>query len=122
MRRVPSAQPVAALQPLHLTHSHVAGIVHRDVKLENCLLLNDSPDELHIKLADFGLAKDFTGKDPLLTLCGSPQYVAPEIISTQRTRRVRAGAVPFLSGKQATYPHKNCGGICRLCARCWPTA
>jgi len=54
--------------------------VHRDLKLENILLLNNSHDA-PIKIADFGLSKNFAPNDVLSTMCGSPQYVAPEILN-----------------------------------------
>ena len=47
------------------------GIVHRDVKLENLLLAKEG--SLEVKLADFGLCKDFSD-NALSTMCGSPQY------------------------------------------------
>ena len=46
------------------------GIVHRDVKLENLLLAKEG--SLEVKLADFGLCKDFSDT-ALSTMCGSPQ-------------------------------------------------
>lgn len=58
-------------------------IVHRDLKLEN-LLLVQRKDISAIKLADFGLAKRFGGAAALSTVCGTPQYVAPEIIKVRR--------------------------------------
>lgn len=63
----------------HLFQPCAAGIVHRDLKLENILLqteANDAP----IKIADFGLSKCYAPGDVLSTMCGSPQYVAPEIL------------------------------------------
>jgi len=57
---------------------HRKGIVHRDIKLEN-ILLTDPVDCTRIKLADFGYSKRITGKNCLYTLCGSPDYVAPEL-------------------------------------------
>ena len=63
----------------HLFQPFAAGIVHRDLKLENILLqteANDAP----IKIADFGLSKCYAPGDVLSTMCGSPQYVAPEIL------------------------------------------
>jgi len=63
-------------------YCHDLGIVHRDIKPENILLV-DSKDDSSIKLADFGFAKkvDFGGFNSLQTACGTPGYVAPEIIT-----------------------------------------
>ena len=55
------------------------GIVHRDLKLENMLMV-DRTDKSPIKIADFGLSKFFAPGTVLSTMCGSPQYVAPEIL------------------------------------------
>ncbi|KAE8882913.1 hypothetical protein PF005_g4296 [Phytophthora fragariae] len=62
---------------------HDADVVHRDLKPEN-LLLSSQEDDADIKLADFGFAKkaaiqngDAAG---LSTACGTPGYVAPEIL------------------------------------------
>ena len=61
----------------------VRGVVHRDLKLEN-LLLAAPGDISAIKIADFGLAKKATRADCLLdTICGTPQYVAPEVIAVR---------------------------------------
>lgn len=58
---------------------HKKHIVHRDIKLENILLSNRN-DDSKIKLADFGCAHPFTpGETTLRSLCGSPQYAAPEL-------------------------------------------
>mmetsp|Transcript_10222 Transcript_10222/g.20977 ORF Transcript_10222/g.20977 Transcript_10222/m.20977 type:complete len:262 (-) Transcript_10222:494-1279(-) len=62
-----------------LAYLHKKGIVHRDLKPENFLLADDSRDA-NIKIADFGFACDVTGPHDLHGLCGSPGYVAPEII------------------------------------------
>lgn len=59
-------------------YMHDIGIVHRDLKLEN-LLLAKKGDIHSIKIADFGLAKK-QAQAQLSTICGTPQYVAPEVI------------------------------------------
>jgi len=56
---------------------HLKGIVHRDLKPENILL----DDEGHVVLTDFGLSKpNVNDGDVLLTVCGTPYYLAPEIL------------------------------------------
>eukprot|EP01129_Flabellula_baltica_P011450 TRINITY_DN5016_c0_g1_i1.p2 TRINITY_DN5016_c0_g1~~TRINITY_DN5016_c0_g1_i1.p2 ORF type:complete len:300 (-),score=78.75 TRINITY_DN5016_c0_g1_i1:1055-1930(-) len=64
-------------EALKYLHSQDPVIVHRDLKLENLLLV--SSGSLDIKLADFGLSRIYSGKK-LQTACGTPFYVAPEII------------------------------------------
>ncbi|KAJ1901759.1 serine/threonine protein kinase [Kickxella alabastrina] len=60
-------------------------IVHRDIKLEN-ILLTDA-HSMRVKLADFGLAK-IVGDDTFMrTVCGTPMYVAPEVLTVNRTGR-----------------------------------
>jgi serine/threonine-protein kinase Chk2 len=58
--------------------------VHRDIKPENILLTDK---DLHVKLADFGLAKIIGEESFTSTLCGTPSYVAPEILEDSRNRR-----------------------------------
>ncbi|CAI5489245.1 unnamed protein product [Closterium sp. Naga37s-1] len=62
---------------LAVGHLHSRGIMHRDLKPENILLDSDG----HIKLTDFGLAKEVTESDARSnSLCGTMEYMAPEII------------------------------------------
>lgn len=65
-----------------LKYLHTQGIVHRDLKPEN-LLYESEKDSCDIKITDFGLAKLTDGDTPALmrTACGTPGYVAPEILS-----------------------------------------
>mmetsp|Transcript_19575 Transcript_19575/g.49440 ORF Transcript_19575/g.49440 Transcript_19575/m.49440 type:complete len:311 (+) Transcript_19575:288-1220(+) len=66
-----------------LKYMHGAGIVHRDIKLENLLLVREG-DISRVKLADFGLSAQLQAKAPgqsgLSTVCGTPTYVAPEVL------------------------------------------
>ena len=65
-----------ATEILHaLQYLHTKDTVYRDLKPENLLINKDG----HIKLADFGFAK-IIENDRTYTLCGTPEYLAPEII------------------------------------------
>ncbi|PVV04435.1 hypothetical protein BB560_001071 [Smittium megazygosporum] len=66
---------------LAVSYLHDRGIVHRDIKPEN-ILLSDY-DGLKIQLADFGLSKIVEDQSFMKTLCGTPMYVAPEIIASR---------------------------------------
>ncbi|GMH55722.1 hypothetical protein TrRE_jg10048 [Triparma retinervis] len=60
-------------------HCHKVNIVHRDLKPENLLYEGPAPN-MTLKLADFGLAQIVTPMKHLHTACGTPGYVAPEIL------------------------------------------
>lgn len=70
----PTALFYAAEITSALAYLHSLGIIFRDIKLENILL--DS--EGHIKIVDFGFAKEVRGQT--WSLCGTPEYLAPELI------------------------------------------
>ncbi|PFX18822.1 Serine/threonine-protein kinase DCLK1 [Stylophora pistillata] len=61
---------------LHYLHS--MNVVHRDIKPENLLVVNYSDNRKSLKIADFGLATEV--KSPMFLVCGTPTYVAPEIL------------------------------------------
>ncbi|XP_034669248.1 serine/threonine-protein kinase GA29083 isoform X1 [Drosophila subobscura] len=62
-----------------MSYLHSMGIVHRDIKPENLLVeLDEFGNVVQLKLADFGLACEVT--EPLYAVCGTPTYVAPEIL------------------------------------------
>ncbi|TSK31379.1 Serine/threonine-protein kinase DCLK3 [Bagarius yarrelli] len=62
-----------------LEYIHNRSIVHRDIKPENLLVQRHSNGSINLKLADFGLAMIVT--EPVFTVCGTPTYVAPEILA-----------------------------------------
>ena len=66
----------AACITLGLGHLHNKNYIYRDLKLENLLL----DEEGFAKLTDFGLAKFITAEEKALTFCGTPEYLAPEVI------------------------------------------
>ncbi|KAM9781191.1 serine/threonine-protein kinase DCLK1-like isoform 3-T3 [Syngnathus typhle] len=61
-----------------IRYLHSLNIVHRDIKPENLLVYEHVDGSKSLKLGDFGLATVVDG--PLYTVCGTPTYVAPEII------------------------------------------
>lgn len=64
---------------LGLLYLHRRGVIHRDLKLENIMLSLDG----HVKIIDFGLSRQgiFNGKTYARTFCGTPTYMAPEIMN-----------------------------------------
>ncbi|GAA5912616.1 protein kinase C [Sporobolomyces salmoneus] len=69
---------------LALEYFHKMGIVYRDLKLDNILLTLDG----HVKVADYGLCKeDMAFGKTTSTFCGTPEFMAPEIILEQRYGR-----------------------------------
>ncbi|GAA5886492.1 hypothetical protein JCM16303_001429 [Sporobolomyces ruberrimus] len=69
---------------LALEYFHKMGIVYRDLKLDNILLTLDG----HVKVADYGLCKeDMSFGKTTSTFCGTPEFMAPEIILEQRYGR-----------------------------------
>ncbi|XP_031563139.1 calcium/calmodulin-dependent protein kinase type 1D-like [Actinia tenebrosa] len=60
---------------------HSLGIVHRDLKPEN-LLYYSADEDSKIMISDFGLSK-MEGQDGMATACGTPGYVAPEVLKQE---------------------------------------
>ena len=61
---------------------HEMGIIHRDLKPENLLCSSADKENTEIKISDFGLAKIWAADRLVKTLCGSPNYVAPEVLTS----------------------------------------
>ncbi|XP_047181689.1 serine/threonine-protein kinase ATG1t isoform X3 [Vigna umbellata] len=66
---------------LLVLHSH--GIIHRDLKPEN-ILLSSHEGDAKLKIADFGLSRTVRPGEYAETVCGSPLYMAPEVLQFQR--------------------------------------
>lgn len=96
------------IQGLNYLHSN--GIAHRDVKLENLLITKDSK----LKITDFGVSEVFAGIHPGLRaaggqcgkdmqevrlcapgICGSPPYIAPEVIAKNGKHNCESISNPF---------------------------
>mmetsp|Transcript_31105 Transcript_31105/g.75866 ORF Transcript_31105/g.75866 Transcript_31105/m.75866 type:complete len:516 (-) Transcript_31105:407-1954(-) len=100
---------------LALEHIHEKGIVHMDIKLENCLV--DAKG--YLRLADFNACRIYGSKNMSTKSIGTPGYMAPEILSGKETH----GASPdfwgvgvctyrLLHGHQAwPFPYKSHEGI-----------
>ncbi|CAJ2664443.1 unnamed protein product [Trifolium pratense] len=69
--RIYTAEIVSAV-----SHLHTKGIVHRDLKPENILMDSDG----HVMLTDFGMSKEIDESERSNSLCGTTEYMAPEIL------------------------------------------
>uniref|UniRef100_A0A7S2S4V0 non-specific serine/threonine protein kinase n=1 Tax=Mucochytrium quahogii TaxID=96639 RepID=A0A7S2S4V0_9STRA len=70
----------AAEIALGLEHVHAMNIIYRDLKPENLLLDADG----HIRITDFGLSKENVTDDNVRSFCGTPEYLAPEVLKRQQ--------------------------------------
>ena len=73
---------IVILAAMGLEEMRSKNVIHRDLKPQNLLLSHDGPDAV-LKIADFGFARSLT-QGMAETLCGSPLYMAPEILRYQK--------------------------------------
>ncbi|MCY1059082.1 serine/threonine-protein kinase [Nannocystis sp. SCPEA4] len=84
--------PIALQLCSGLGSAHRQGIIHRDIKPSNCvrITIDDNPD--HIKIIDFGIARDIdapTGPTQKGTVIGTPEYLAPELVTGDARAGIR---------------------------------
>jgi serine/threonine-protein kinase len=105
--------PIAAERAIHVTRqvcralreAHALGVVHRDVKPGNVLLVKRDEDDDFVKVLDFGLVGEANDGDDDAPIMGSPKYMAPEQVqgkaSDARTDVYAVGAMLYamLAGK-----------------------
>ena len=85
---------------LGIKYIHEQGIVHRDIKLENILIdLNNN-----IKICDFGIGRVLSSPDqPLFDQCGTPMYIAPEILLCSKEKGYKGFPVDIWSSGVVLY-------------------
>ena len=110
----PVAKFYAAEVTLALEYLHSHNIIYRDLKPENLLLDRHG----HLKITDFGFAKEV--RDITWTLCGTPDYLAPEVVSSKGYNKsvdwwslgilifeMLCGFTPFWDGGSPTRIYEN---------------
>lgn len=82
-----------------LTAAHDAGVVHADITSGNCLVQRDEDGQEHLTVIDFGIARLMEEPVPRNLVCGTPEYIAPEVVlgnpPDERADVYGAGAVLY---------------------------
>ena len=105
-----------------LNYIHSQNIVHRDLKPEN-IILKSKDNDYDLSLADFGLAARIEEEMPLERGCGSPGYIAPELLNQEgygtKADMFSAGAIMhiLLTGKKLFYG-KNAKQLTKINQMC----
>jgi len=77
-----------------VAYMHKNFIIHRDLKLGNVLIDRN----MNIKIADFGLAKQLKNdEEKRTTICGTPNYIAPEVLSGSHSFEVDVWSIGCLT-------------------------
>ena len=67
-----------------MMYCHDLGIVHRNLKPENLLFGTKDLTSATIKISNFGLARHTSSEELATTTCGTPGYMAPEILNNEK--------------------------------------
>jgi calcium-dependent protein kinase len=84
---------------------HEAGIIHRDLKLDNIMI-----NQTEVRIIDFGLSKVIQDKQKLTTLVGTPHYIAPEIFQNCYDEKCDVwslGVIAYLLFSQGEFPFEG---------------
>lgn len=76
-------QQVAQQVLAALRYIHSESVLHRDIKPANILICENGPNNLQVKLADFGLSVRMHPSRDLRVHCGTPYYFSPEMVQNQ---------------------------------------
>jgi serine/threonine protein kinase len=70
-----------------VTYLHKSGVIHRDLKPDNIMwkYKNKPFHQNQVVIVDFGLAEKYNNTDYILSKCGTPGYMAPEVIKRPST-------------------------------------
>ena len=90
-----------------IRYVHEHNITHRDLKLEN-FLLQDQTDEADLKLIDFGLSRHFKKAEKMNVPVGTPYYVAPEVLNGNYDEKVGRSPSPLAPLFAHTHPPPQC--------------
>ncbi|XVE86584.1 hypothetical protein DITRI_Ditri18aG0045200 [Diplodiscus trichospermus] len=96
---------------LEVLQSH--HIIHRDLKPEN-ILISGSKNDVVLKIADFGLSRSLDPGKYAQTVCGSPLYMAPEVLQFQSYDEKNIKSCTCLPFSELILPplHPDCVDIC----------
>ena len=89
---------------------HANNVIHRDLKLGNLFLSRT----LEVKIGDLGLATKLdTAEDRRTTICGTPNYIAPEIIDGKKGGNGHLRTRLLQTGKEHQGTYKNSANLSR---------